>query len=208
MRFAANTRFIAPLAACVIAAALAIVVLPGGSQAASSTQTLRFYEKQTAIKLTHADGTEAKPPLGDPKPGDVLEVNSLGYAGTHTHHAKHWTSSTHLICRFGTGEPDCVSHFAIGGSMLVFSGNPGTVTNGTGIYQRATGKVVSSKEIAGTDDADVVAKIHLRRYEGGVMRFTHFDPRGATFCGLQIHESASYTFKRDGSARVRWWLWR
>jgi hypothetical protein len=49
MRFAANTRFIAPLAACVIAAALAIVVLPGGSQAASSTQTLRFYEKQTAI---------------------------------------------------------------------------------------------------------------------------------------------------------------
>jgi hypothetical protein len=163
MSFTASPRLIAPLAACGMAAAIAIAALPGGSQAASSTQTLRFYEKQTAIKLTHADGTQAKPPLGDPKPGDVLEVSSLGYAGTHSHHAKHWTSSTHLVCRFGTGEPDCVSHFAVGGSMLVFSGTPGTVTNGTGIYERATGKVVSNKEIAGTDDADVVAKIHLHR---------------------------------------------
>jgi hypothetical protein len=47
--------------------------------------------------------------------------------------------------------------------MLVFSGSRGTVTNGTGIYERATGKVVSNKEIAGSDDADVVAKIHLHR---------------------------------------------
>jgi hypothetical protein len=34
------------------------------------------------------------------------------------------------------------------------------------------------------------------------MRFTHFDPRRATFCVLQIQESDSYTVKRDGSALV------
>ena len=145
------------------AAAVAIAAAPSGSQAASSTQTLRFYDKQASIKLTHADGTEAKPPFGDPKPGDVLEINSLDYPGTHAKHAKHWTASTHLVCRFGTGEPDCVSHVAIGGSMLVFSGNPGTVTNGTGVYQGATGRVLSSKDVAGTDNSDVVARIHLHR---------------------------------------------
>jgi hypothetical protein len=145
------------------AAAVGIIAAPGASQAAHSTQALRFYDKQASIKLTHADGTEGKPPLGDPKPGDVLEINSLDYRGTHAKHAKHWTASTHLVCRFGTGAPDCVSHVAIGASMLVFSGNPGTVTNGTGIYQGATGRVLSSKDIAGTDDADVVVQIHLHR---------------------------------------------
>jgi hypothetical protein len=34
------------------------------------------------------------------------------------------------------------------------------------------------------------------------MKFTHFDPRRATFCGLQIQESDSYTVKRVGSALV------
>ena len=152
---------LAPLAGA--AAAVAIAAAPSGSQAASSTQTLRFYDKQASIKLTHADGTQAKPPFGDPKPGDVLEINSLDYRGTHDKHARHWTASTHLVCRFGTGEPDCVSHVAIRDSMLVFSGTPGTVTNGTGIYQGATGRVVSSNDIAGTNDSDVVARIHLHR---------------------------------------------
>jgi hypothetical protein len=46
--------------------------------------------------------------------------------------------------------------------MLVFTGNPGTVSNGTGIYQGATGRVVSVKELA-NDASDVVAKIRLRR---------------------------------------------
>jgi hypothetical protein len=61
---------------------------------------------------------------------------------------------------FGNGEPTCESHVAIGGSMLVFTGNPGKVTNGTGIYQGATGRVVHVKELA-DDASDVVAKIRL-----------------------------------------------
>jgi hypothetical protein len=48
--------------------------------------------------------------------------------------------------------------------MLIFTGNPGTVTNGTGIYQGATGRVISSKEVPGGNDASgVVARIQLHR---------------------------------------------
>ena len=60
------------------------------------------------------------------------------------------------------GPPSCVSHVAIGGSQLVFSGNPGKLVNGTGIYQGATGRTISSKEVPGMDDAsDVVLRIQL-----------------------------------------------
>jgi hypothetical protein len=55
-----------------------------------------------------------------------------------------------------------VSHVAIGGSQLVFSGNPGKLVNGTGIYQGATGRTISSKEVPGMDDAsDIVLRIQL-----------------------------------------------
>jgi hypothetical protein len=41
---------------------------------------------------------------------------------------------------------------------------PRDARNGTGIYQGATGRVVSSKPVPGSDNAsDIVAKIHLRR---------------------------------------------
>ena len=62
----------------------------------------------------------------------MLDVYSLDYPGNHAHHAKRWTASTHRRCAFGTGEPTCESHVAIGGSMLIFTGNPGTLTSGTG----------------------------------------------------------------------------
>ena len=69
----------------------------------------------------------------------------------------------HLRCRFRSGAPVCESHVAIGGSLLIFTGNPGKLTNGTGIYQGATGRVVSSKQVPGGDDAsDIVASIQLR----------------------------------------------
>ena len=59
--------------------------------------------------------------------------------------------------------PTCESHVAIGGSQLVFTGNPGTLTNGTGIYLGATGRVISSTEVPGPDDAsDIVVRIQLR----------------------------------------------
>jgi hypothetical protein len=65
-----------------------------------------------------------------------------------------------LRCVFRAGPTACESHVAIGGSLLVFTGSPGKVTNGTGIYEGATGRVISSKEL-GNDANDVVARIQL-----------------------------------------------
>jgi hypothetical protein len=157
------TRRLLVLPSAALAAACALMLWPGAGQAASHTQTLRFFDKPVSIKVIKADGTViTHAPFPEPGPGDTLEVNSLDYAGNHAHHAKRPTGSAHLRCIFGTGEPDCESHTAIGGSMLIFTGNPGKLTNGTGIYQGATGRVVSAKQVPGTDNAtDVVAKIKL-----------------------------------------------
>ena len=54
--------------------------------------------------------------------------------------------SEHVHCVFGQGEPDCVSHVALGGSMLIFTGNPATLTGGTGRFQGATG-TATTKEV-------------------------------------------------------------
>ena len=144
----------------VIAASLA-VSLPAAGQSAGRTQTLRFFDKTVSMKLTHTDGTSvARAPLPQPKPGDRLDVDSLDYVGNHLHHAAKWVGSTHLRCVFRAGPPTCESHVAIGGSLLVFTGNPGTVSNGTGIYQGATGRVISSKEV-GNNASDIVARIQL-----------------------------------------------
>jgi hypothetical protein len=150
------------IAAVVTLAASAAVLLPGVGQASGRTQTLRFFDKPVSMKLTHADGTvDAHAPFPEPKPGDTLDVNSLDYAGNHIHHGARWTASTHLRCVFRAGPPTCESHVALGGSLLVFTGDPGTLTNGTGIYQGAKGRVISSKDV-GNDASDVVARIQLR----------------------------------------------
>ena len=153
---------IAPAAAT--AAALALALWPHAGSAASRTQTLRFFDKPVHTKLTRADGTVVNhAPYPDPQPGDTLDVDSLDYPGTHAKHAKHWTGSGHLRCVFGNGAPSCESQTAFGGSLLIFTGNPGRVTDGTGVYQGATGSVISSKQVPGSDNAtDVVARIHLR----------------------------------------------
>jgi hypothetical protein len=152
---------VAPLAAL---SAGALLLLPGAGYATSRTQTLRFFDKPVSMKLTHADGTVvANPQSVQPQPGDTLDIDSLDYRGNHSHHAKRFTGSTHLRCTFGAGAPTCESHVAIGNSMLIFAGDPGTVTNGTGTYQGATGRVISSKSVPGHANAsDIVAKIHLR----------------------------------------------
>jgi hypothetical protein len=153
-------RSILPVA---LASTAALMLVPGAGQAAGHTQTLRFFDKPVSMKVIHADGTVVtRAPFPEPQPGDVLEVDSLDYRGNHTRHASRFTASTHLRCVFGAAEPSCESHVALGGSMLIFTGNPGTVTNGTGIYQGATGRVVSAKEIRNTNNTDVVAKIHIR----------------------------------------------
>jgi hypothetical protein len=146
------------------AAACALALLPSaGAQAGGRTQTLRFFDKPVSITLTRGGRVFDHAPYPQAKPGDILDVNSLDYAGTHAKHAKKWSASSHLQCRFGAGgPPSCVSHLAIGDSQLVFSGNPGTLVNGTGIYQGASGRTISMKEIPGMNNAsDIVVRIHL-----------------------------------------------
>ena len=156
------TRRFAVAAVLAVFCACSAALIPALGDAATRTQTLRFYDKPVSIRLTHADGTIARGPQ-PPVPGDTLDVYSLDYRGNHAHHSRRFVASTHLRCTFGTGAPACESHVAIGGSMLIFTGNPGKVSGGTGIYRRATGRVISSKEVAGQDNAsDVVARIRLR----------------------------------------------
>jgi hypothetical protein len=151
-----------PALAAVVALVAAVGVSSADAGGGHKTQTLRFFSQPASITLTTADGTvHRKPPYPEAKPGDVLDVNSLDFVGNHLHHAKRWSISDHVRCEFGTGEPDCEGQVAVGGSLLIFHGNPGTLVNGTGRYQGATGRVLKNKEVKG--GSDVVAKIRLAR---------------------------------------------
>jgi hypothetical protein len=148
------------LALCVTAAGLA-AAFPAPGKPIAGSQMLRFFDKPVSMKVTHADGTVVtQAPFPEAKPGDTLDVDSLDYVGTHRKHAATWLGSTHLRCVFRAGPPTCESHVAIGGSLLVFTGNPGKVTNGTGIYQGAIGRVISAKQLA-NDATDIVLRIQL-----------------------------------------------
>jgi hypothetical protein len=139
----------------------ALGLTPVAAQAAGSTQSLRFFVKDTSTRLTTKDGrVVSRPPYPAPHAGDVLDVTSQGYVGSHRHHATRPTISVQLRCVFAAaGPPDCVSRNLIGGSTLIVRGNPGTIIGGTGRYQGATGRVLENKEVAG--GSDVVVRIHL-----------------------------------------------
>ncbi len=158
------TRSIA--AAGVVAGLCAAMFLaPAGQAAGGKTQTLRFFDKVVSVQITKADGTVVKrPPFPEPGPGDTLDVVSLDYAGNHAKHAKKAAGTNHLRCVFpaNPGPPDCISHVALGSSMLVFEGNPGTLVLGTGRYLGARGRVLSNTTVGGGNDSDVVARITLR----------------------------------------------
>lgn len=157
-----HVRAIPAAAAAAIAAAVAIPALTGAQASTGKTQTLRFFDKPVAITLTHPNGTILRrSPLPQPKPGDILDVYSLDYAGNHLHHAANWTMSGHLRCTFGKRAPVCEGHTALGSSMLIFDGNK--LTAGTGRYQGATGRVLSNKEIGNGADSDIVARIQRRQ---------------------------------------------
>jgi hypothetical protein len=139
---------------------VAVGVSSAGAAGAGKTQTLRLFSKPVSITLTQSDGTVIrKPPYPDPKPGDVLDVNSVDYVGNHRRHAARWSISDHVRCVFSTGEPDCEGQVAIGGSLLIFRGFPGTLVNGTGRYEGATGRVIKNEEVKG--GSDIVARIRL-----------------------------------------------
>jgi hypothetical protein len=156
-------RLVVAIAAAVAALLCAAALWPAAGQAAGRTKTIKVFSKTTLITVTHPDGTVVDhPPYPEIAPGDVLDVYSLDFRGNHKKHSKRWIGSDHLQCVFGTGEPDCVSHVALGGSLLIFGGNPGTLIGGTGRFQGATGRVLSNNEVVGGND--VVAKIKLAKH--------------------------------------------
>jgi hypothetical protein len=140
----------------------ALALFPVTASAAGKTETLRFYSKTQALVLTHADGTVIdKAPVPEPAAGDTLDIYAVDYVGNHKRHAKRPTASEHVRCSFTSAspEPSCESHVAIGGSLLIFHGFPGTLVAGSGRYLGATGRVISNQEVSGGND--VVARIHL-----------------------------------------------
>jgi hypothetical protein len=144
----------------IAAVATAAALFP--ASASAKTETLRFFSETKALVLTHADGTVVdRPPYPDTVAGDTLDIYAVDYAGTHRRHTKRPTASEHVRCVFGTSpEPDCESHVALGGSLMIFRGNPATLVAGTNRYAGASGRVLSSKEVPG--GSDIVARIRLR----------------------------------------------
>ena len=146
-----NTTHIRPIIGAVVAALLLLVALsPSSGQAAGKTETLRFFSKPVSFIYTAADGTVTQgPPAGPPQAGDVFEIDSLDYAGTHKKHSKRPKASDYLRCEFSGGpEPDCHSYAAIGGSLLRFHGMD--VIGAIGRWK--SGKVLSNKEVEGGSD--------------------------------------------------------
>jgi hypothetical protein len=158
-----NNRIVLAVVAAITALLCAAALWPSAGQAAGRTKTIKAFSKIVGLSVTKPDGTVITTPTEeDPQPGDVLDVFALDFRGNHKHHAKHFFGSEHLQCVFGTGEPDCVSHTAIGSSLLVFSGNPAKLIAGTGRFQGATGRVLSNKEVRGGND--IVVKIKLAKH--------------------------------------------
>src|SRR4051812_25983609 len=140
----------------------ALALVPVTASAAGRTETLRVYSKTQALVLTRADGTVIdKAPFPEAAAGDTLDIYAVDYAGNHKRHARRAMGSEHVRCSFTSAspEPSCESHVAIGGSLLIFHGFPGTLVAGTGRYLGATGHVTSNKEVAG--GSDVVARVQL-----------------------------------------------
>ena len=157
-----NTTHIRPIETIIgvaLAALLCVIALsPAAGQAAGRTETLKFFSEPVSFTYTAADGTVTnRPPAGPPQAGDVLEIDSLDYAGTHRKHAKRPKGSDYLRCEFnGSPEPDCTGVAAIGGSLLRFRGIE--VVGAIGRWK--SGKVLSNKEVEG--GSDIVLKLRRK----------------------------------------------
>jgi|HubBroStandDraft_1064217.scaffolds.fasta_scaffold220459_1 hypothetical protein len=157
------------LTAAVFLPLLAGLSLAGGSSAAAAPSTLHFFQRSTLYAIVSATGTPL-PAEATPAAGDVLEDSDLDYVGNHSHHARNWTASDHVVCSLtnSTGGATCFGEFAIGGSLLFADGvtvsfgqttDRVALTGGTGAYQGLTG-TVTSKEVGNTNNADVTITLH------------------------------------------------
>jgi hypothetical protein len=157
---AMTIKRVSPLLIAAVTLLCAALLWPAAGQAAGHTKTIKIFSKAVSISVTHPDGTVVDhPPFPQVAPGDVLDVYSLDFYGTHKKHSKRFAGSEHLRCVFGTGEPDCTATVALGRSLLVFHGD--TLVDGAGRFLGATGRLLSSKEVPGGTDA--VAKIKLAK---------------------------------------------
>ena len=155
-----HIRPIRTLIGVAVAALLCVVTLsPPAGQAAGKTETLRLFSKPVSFIYTAADGTVTQgPPAHPPRAGDVFEIDSLDYAGTHRKHSKRPKGSDYLRCEFdGSPEPDCRGYAAIGGSLLRFRGME--LVGAIGRWK--SGKLLSIKEVEG-GGSDIVLKLRRR----------------------------------------------
>jgi hypothetical protein len=159
---------LAPLALVTTLAVVALLLASSGVAAGGRAQTLRIFEETRSVQLTTADGRVLKElPIPEPQTGDVVDIVFELFPGNHSNHGKTRLGSDHLRCEFvAGGPPACVSHAAIGRSMLVVEGTPPRITFGTGRFFGATGRVLSAKEVKvappsrlAHNDIDVVVRI-------------------------------------------------
>jgi hypothetical protein len=140
------------------AAALLIAAL-GASTAQAKTETLRVFSKAQQFTFTTAGGTVTHaPPSGPPAAGDVMEIDSIDFKGTHKKHSKKPIGGDYLRCTFGADpeNPDCLGYSALKTGLLRFHGFD--IVGGAGRYLGATGSVVKSKEVPGGSDFVVRVK--------------------------------------------------
>jgi hypothetical protein len=143
-----------------IAAALLIAAI-GPSAASAKTQTLHVFSKVQQFTYTTVDGTVTHaPPSGAPAAGDVMEIDSIDFKGTHKKHSRKPIGGDYLRCTFGDDpqNPDCFGFAALKGGLLRFHGFD--VIGGAGKYLNATGGLIKNKEVPG--GSDIVVRIKTR----------------------------------------------
>ena len=148
MTYITPIRSLSGAVIAVLLCALAVAVT--SAQAKGETQTLRVFSKQVKFTYTNADGTVTSgPPAGQPQTGDMFEIDSLDYRGTHKRHSKKAIGADYLQCVFqASGEPDCHGYTAIGRSLLRFHGMD--LIGAIGRFKDA--KILSNKEVKGGND--------------------------------------------------------
>jgi hypothetical protein len=155
------------MAAVVATAAFAGAAVAAMPASAAKTIQLKFFSQAESVSLTDASGN----PLAgrDPAAGDKLVATDRNFAGNHRRHARRYSSTDHLSCTFtGPAVAVCDGQIAVGASLLLAEhvtvnlaedGLTIPISGGTGRFHGMHGTTVS-KSIAGSDDTDLVIKLH------------------------------------------------
>ncbi len=169
----AGRRRILAASAAVLGLALAVGVCSGSASASNSGQTLHFFETSTTSTWTNASGQQipgGPSQSNPPSPGDQNELTHLDFVGNHTHHAKHWTASDHVLCVINSqGNAVCQAQLALDGSMVLGKGTLNgssstqtlTVTGGTGTFPGVvSGTIVDAAYSPKSNDTDLTITLH------------------------------------------------